>query len=125
MEVIKGEFFLCCDELRLHLHRWRQVGVPLGRYMGCTSERPGRLGWAYSYVKPGWAGSAGPCEKCKKGRGKKRLAGPNSISNWVSAHYQIGARKFLFLFKSFYNLQTNLNSIQNLNFDDFYPHSKI
>jgi hypothetical protein len=75
-------------------------------------ERPDRLGWANSKMKPGWAGSARPCEKWKRGRGKKSLAEPNSVSSWVSARYQIGTRKILFFFKSFYNLQTNLNSIQ-------------
>jgi hypothetical protein len=34
------------------------------------------------------------------------------ISGWVSAHYQMGIMKILLFFKSFYNLQTNLNSIQ-------------
>jgi hypothetical protein len=50
--------------------------------------------------------------KTEKGRGKEWLAGPGSPSSWVSAHYQIGTRKILFFFKPFYNLQTNLNSIQ-------------
>jgi hypothetical protein len=50
--------------------------------------------------------------KMEKGRGKERLAGPSSAFSWVSAHYQIGIRKIIFFFKSFYNLQTNLNSIQ-------------
>jgi hypothetical protein len=47
-------------------------------------ERLGRLSWADSKMKPDWAGSAGPCEKWKRGRGKKRLAGPDSVSSWVS-----------------------------------------
>jgi hypothetical protein len=33
------------------------IGVLLGRYTGCTLERPGRLGWANSKVKLGWARS--------------------------------------------------------------------
>jgi hypothetical protein len=37
--------------------------------------------------------------------------GPNSFSSRVSAQYRIGIRKILFFFKSFYNLQSNLNSI--------------
>jgi hypothetical protein len=48
----------------------------------------------------------------KKGRGKKRPAGPDSDSSWVSSHCQIGTRKILLFFKSFYNLQTNLSSKQ-------------
>jgi hypothetical protein len=72
-------------------------------------ERPGRLGWADSKMKPGWAGSAGPREKWKRGRKKKRLARLDSVSSWVSARYQIGIRKISFFFKSFYNLHTNLN----------------
>jgi hypothetical protein len=51
-------------------------------------------------------------QKWKKGRGKEQLAGPGKASSWVSAHYQIGIRKILFFFKSFYIFQTNLNSIQ-------------
>jgi hypothetical protein len=43
---------------------------------------------------------------------REAAAGPDSVSNWVSAQYRIGIRKILFFFKSFYNLQTNLNSIQ-------------
>jgi hypothetical protein len=38
--------------------------------------------------------------------------GPDSVSSWVSAQYRIGIRKILFFFKSFYNSQSNLNSIQ-------------
>jgi hypothetical protein len=48
----------------------------------------------------------------KRGREKMRLAGPDSISGWVSARYRIRIRKLLFFFKSLYNLQTNLNSIK-------------
>jgi uncharacterized ferredoxin-like protein len=40
-------------------------------------ERPGKLDWANSKIQPGWAGLAGPHEKQKRGRGKKRLAGPD------------------------------------------------
>jgi hypothetical protein len=64
-------------------------------------ERRGRLGWADSKMKPGWAGSAGPHKKWKRVREKKRLAGSDSVSSWVSAHYQIGIRKILFFFKFF------------------------
>jgi hypothetical protein len=39
------------------------------------------------------------------------VVGPNSVSSRVSAQYRIGIRKILFFFKSFYNLQSNLNSI--------------
>jgi hypothetical protein len=43
---------------------------------------------------------------------REAAAGPDSVSSWVSAQYRIRIRKILFFFKSFYNLQTNLNSIQ-------------
>jgi hypothetical protein len=43
---------------------------------------------------------------------REAAAGPDSVSSRVSAQYRIGIRKILFFFKSFYNLQTNLNSIQ-------------
>jgi hypothetical protein len=43
---------------------------------------------------------------------REAAAGPDSISSRVSAQYRIRIRKILFFFKSFYNLQTNLNSIQ-------------
>jgi hypothetical protein len=43
---------------------------------------------------------------------REAAAGLDSVSSWVSAQYRIGIRKILFFFKSFYNLQTNLNSIQ-------------
>jgi hypothetical protein len=68
----------------------------LGRFR--NEARLGRLGWV--------------TQKMEKGREKKRLAGLDSVSSWVSARYQIGIRKILFFFKYFYNLQTNLNSIQ-------------
>jgi hypothetical protein len=35
-------------------------------------------------------------------RGEERLAGPDSVSSWISAHYQIGIRKILFFIKSFF-----------------------
>jgi hypothetical protein len=76
--------------------------------------------------KPGKA--AGPTGLCKNwpggllrglrgnrqrggGSGKEGLAGPGSTTSRVSAHCRIGVRKSFFFFKSFYNLQTNLNSI--------------
>jgi hypothetical protein len=78
------------------------LGSGNGYWAGYSTKLgSGGLGW-------GWA--AQRIEK--KGRGKKRLAGPDSVSSWVSARYQIGTRKILFFFKYFYNLQTNLNSIQ-------------
>jgi hypothetical protein len=43
---------------------------------------------------------------------REAAAGPDSVSSRVLAQYRIGIRKILFFFKSFYNLQTNLNSIQ-------------
>jgi hypothetical protein len=51
-------------------------------------------------------------ENREKGSGKEGLAGPSSATSRVSAHCRIGVRKSFFFFKSFYNLQTNLNSIQ-------------
>jgi hypothetical protein len=48
----------------------------------------------------------------ERGNGKEGLAGPGSATSRVSAHCRIGVRKSFFFFKSFYNLQTNLNSIQ-------------
>jgi hypothetical protein len=56
----------------------------------------GRLGWA---TRKNW-------------EEKKRPVWPGSPSSWVSAHCQIGIRKSFSFFKSFYNLQTNLNSLQ-------------
>jgi hypothetical protein len=38
--------------------------------------------------------------------------GSDSDSSSVLARYRIGTRKILFFFKSFYNLQINLNLIQ-------------
>jgi hypothetical protein len=43
---------------------------------------------------------------------REAAAGPDSVSSRVSAQYRIGIRKTLFFFKYFYNLQTDLNSIQ-------------
>jgi hypothetical protein len=43
---------------------------------------------------------------------RETAAGPDSVSSRVSAQYRIGIRKILFFFKYFYNLQTDLNSIQ-------------
>jgi hypothetical protein len=43
---------------------------------------------------------------------REAAARPDSNSSWVLAQYRIGIRKILFFFKYFYNLQTNLNSIQ-------------
>jgi hypothetical protein len=43
---------------------------------------------------------------------REAAAGPDSVSNRVSAQYRIRIRKILFFFKYFYNLQTTLNSIQ-------------
>jgi hypothetical protein len=48
----------------------------------------------------------------ERGSGKEGLAGPGSTTSRVSAHWRIGVRKSFFFSKSFYNLQTNLNSIQ-------------
>jgi hypothetical protein len=71
--------------------------------------------------------AAGPAGLCKnwpggplhglhgnreRGSGKEGLAGPGSVNSRVSAHCRIGVRKSFFFFKSFDNLQTNLNSIQ-------------
>jgi hypothetical protein len=66
---------------------------------------------AWPWASPGLcARQAGPLcglrKNGEKGSGKERLVGPGLASSWVSAHCQIGIRK------SFYNLQTNLNSIQ-------------
>jgi hypothetical protein len=43
---------------------------------------------------------------------QNRLAGPGSASSWVSAHSQNKIENPFSFSKSFYNLQTNLNSIQ-------------
>jgi hypothetical protein len=45
------------------------------------------------------------------GKGK-RLVGPGSASSWVSALSQNKIENPFSFSKSFYNLQTNLNSIQ-------------
>jgi hypothetical protein len=80
----------------------------------CSGEgsRPGQR-WA---TRPrGWVVRA----KEKEGVGEIRWAGVEGKGrlgwlrkNWVSARYRIGIRKIIFFFKSFYNLQTNLDSIQ-------------
>jgi hypothetical protein len=75
--------------------------------------------------KPGMvAGPAGLCKNwpggplCglhgnrERGSGKEGLARPGSATCRVSTHCRIGVRKSFFFFKSFHNLQTNLNSIQ-------------
>jgi hypothetical protein len=48
-----------------------------------------------------------------RGDGEREAAAkPDSVSSRVSAQYRIGIRNTLFFFKYFYNLQTDLNSIQ-------------
>jgi hypothetical protein len=44
--------------------------------------------------------------------GKGRMGWAGFRVSWVSTHYRVGVKKIIFFFKSFYNLQTNLNSIQ-------------
>jgi hypothetical protein len=63
------------------------------------------------------AGEAGPVQLghtgMEKGGGEKeQLAGPVSASSCVSAQRQVGIRIPFSFFKSFYNFQSNLNSIQ-------------
>jgi hypothetical protein len=48
----------------------------------------------------------------EKEEGKEEAGWAGLRFRWVLAHSQLGTRKILFFFKSFYNLQTNLNSIQ-------------
>jgi hypothetical protein len=85
-----------------------------GPLLGHIRVRPGlaRLGRLQSEARLGRLGSAGLREKWKRGRGKNTPDGPDSASSRVSAGCQIGTRKILFFFKSFYNLQTILNSKQ-------------
>jgi hypothetical protein len=86
----------------------------LGRDVGCVRWR-GRAGSAGPIPKRSQAGLVrlGRAKDKNGGGGvEERLAGPDSVSRWVSVHYQMGIRKIIFFFKSFYNLQTNLNSIQ-------------
>jgi hypothetical protein len=114
----------------------RRLELELGLYLGVTRRTEGvdqavagcvltllaLLGHDVGYMHwRGRAGSAGPIPKrsqavlarlchMKDGRGGEvRLAGPDSVSSWVLAPYQIGIRKILFFFNFFYNLQTNLN----------------
>jgi hypothetical protein len=70
----------------------------LGRRLLRAWRGQASFGWAAL----GYAGVAG----------KKRLAGPDSISSWVSAHSQNRIEISFSFSKSVYNLQTNLNSIQ-------------
>jgi hypothetical protein len=67
-------------------------------------ELPGLLGL-------GWGSPAGWATREWE---RETTAGPDSVSSRVLAQYRIGIRKILFFFKPFYNLQTNLNSIQIL-----------
>jgi hypothetical protein len=60
----------------------------------------------------GWlgriAGFLGCLDRAQRGRGEQA----NRANSQVSAHSTGVKRKLFLLFKSFYNLQTNLNSIQ-------------
>jgi hypothetical protein len=86
-----------------------QGGLVLVRGDGPCWSWLGRAGWRSA--RPSWAGWLREKWKREEGKGKAGRAGPGSASSWVLAHYQIGIRKNIFFFKSFYNLQTNLNSI--------------
>jgi hypothetical protein len=105
----KGSNLLLLNEV---MQRIRPSGWPM--YVGAA----GKTGSCGGFGKTGnrnMSEVAGPGlghVKMEKGREKERPARPGSAYNWVSAHYQIGIRKILLFFKSFYNLQTNLNSIQ-------------
>jgi hypothetical protein len=76
-------------------------GPWLGYTRPCGKETKEGAGWADRL-------RAGP----HTGKGKGRMGWAGSRVSWVSAHYRVGVRKILFFFKSFYNLQTNLNPIQ-------------
>jgi hypothetical protein len=98
--------------IRVNETSWAHAWRLRFRYLGTGYDRPGWLSWADSKVKLCWAGSAELLENGKRGQGRERPVGLDSDSSWVSDRYRIGARKILFFFQSFYNLQTNLNSIQ-------------
>jgi hypothetical protein len=76
---------------------------------GKPGKPPGPAG-----LRKNWSGGPlrGLCGNRERGSGKEGLAGPGSATSRVSAHCRIGVRKSFFFFKSFYNLQTNFNSIQ-------------
>jgi hypothetical protein len=67
-------------------------------------------------LRENWSG--GPLHGLRRyrerGSGKEGLVGPGSATSRVLAHCRIGVIKSFFFFKSFHNLQTNLNSIQIL-----------
>jgi hypothetical protein len=102
-----------CARVGLCLMSWECWGR-LARVGWCWSVLMSHVGASWAVRGGGRPCLAGPASCAKNGkrrRGKERPVGPGSASSWVSAHYQIGIRKILFFFKSFYNLQTNLNSI--------------
>jgi hypothetical protein len=88
-------------ELRLYLsvpRRMEGIGrASAGRVLALLASLGREAGCAHWRSR---AGSAGPHEKWKRGREKRRLAGPDSVSK-SSAQYQIGTRKILLFFKSF------------------------
>jgi hypothetical protein len=86
---------------------WFQIGSLMDR--GRPGKAAGPAGLRENW--PGWPlrGLRGNIER---GSGKEGLVGPGSMTSQVSAHCRIGVRKSFFFFKSFHNLQTNLNSIQ-------------
>jgi hypothetical protein len=93
---------------------WIALGFSVGEESSvqrrCSRVERGCPGWAarLGWGRPLWLGRAG----LRRSGGGKWLAGPDSVSSRVSAQYRIGIRKTLFFFKYFYNLQTDLNSIQ-------------
>jgi hypothetical protein len=88
---------------RAHRVGWAGLHERLGRLRArMGGESAGLLG--LDWGRPaGWAAREWE---------REAAAGPDSVSSRVSAQYRIGIRKTLSFFKYFYNLQTNLNSIQ-------------
>jgi hypothetical protein len=87
-------------------------GAP-GRLPGLHDGLRGRT----RVARAGEAGQAGQVQLGHAGMGKgggekEWLVRPGSASSCVLAHRQVGIRNPFSFSKSFYNLQTNLNSIQ-------------
>jgi hypothetical protein len=83
-------------------HRAQAVATATGPAVALSWAREDLAGWAASWAarkqrEGDWNGGAG-----RAGLGDQPGFGP----------FRIGVRKILFFFKSFYNLQTNLNSLQ-------------
>jgi hypothetical protein len=82
-----------------------RAGPRLGR--GCFARGEGGV-----RVVPLTSAGGRPAGWATREWERETAVGPDSVSSRVLAQYQIGIWKILFFFKYFYNLQTDLNSIQ-------------